>query len=410
MVELCLMASHGCPLGFHSEHVSNRLSEEFHHFLHGSNQELVNQLAFNLSLQQKEELRSNSGLLDSHHFARTIDSTSKRPMLVDFQDSNSDSVLLSFGIAERCAIHEQILKLLSSKPIEEHRRLLDLSMLYDLVEPQSPIPDLPQQPFKSSSAWCFNNDAQPLQNLIHPIQELYLNQPFLGPLPCSCNGSEMNDVISVISDLYMSKNTNKSSTQTMLVPYFERRRRGRANIGASKLGATETASPKSHDKTKTSQKKKTKARFSKERDIYNNSSLHACESLLSMIVGRKQQEGKTVVLSLKKSGPQLPHLLTQVSASIAGAGLAVVLSILCRVVCSSVPFCGSRALSTGLGLGLVWLSWAVNKLRDTIITIGKNNGRAGEKEEEMMENLDRSLKDIYFRVAAVMAVVVLKVA
>ncbi|KAL3647910.1 hypothetical protein CASFOL_008878 [Castilleja foliolosa] len=412
MVELCLMASHGYPLGFHSEHVSNRVSEEFHNHLpyHRSNQELVNKLSLNLSPQQKDELRSNGGLLDSHHFARTIDSTSKRPMLVDFQDPNSDSALLSFGIAERFLRHEKILKLLSSKPIEEQRRLLDLSLLYDLVGPQSPIVDLPPQPFNSVSALCFNDDAQPLQNLIHPNQELYFNEPFLGPPQYICTGTELNDVISVISDFYTSKNTNKSSRQTMLVPYFERRRRAHVNIGVSMLAATETASLKSHDKAKISQKKKTNSRAVKERDIYNNSYIHACESLLSMMVGRKQQEGKNVILSLKKAGPQLPHLLTQLSASIAGTGIAVVLSVICRVVCSKVPFCGSRALSTGLGLGLVWLSWAVNKLGDTITMISKNYGRAGEKEEEMIDNLDMNLKDIYFRVAAVMAVVVLKVA
>lgn len=75
-----------------------------------------------------------------------------------------------------------------------------------------------------------------------------------------------------------------------------------------------------------------------------------------------------------------------------------------------MPFCTSKLLSTGLGLGLVWLSWAVSRLRDTVVAMSRSSGKLGAKEEEMMNHLDRNLKDIYFRAMALMAVVVLKVA
>lgn len=75
-----------------------------------------------------------------------------------------------------------------------------------------------------------------------------------------------------------------------------------------------------------------------------------------------------------------------------------------------VPFCASKLLNTGLGLGLVWLSWAVNRLRDTIVNISKNSGKLGLKEKEIMKNLDTSVKEIFFRAAALMAVMVLRLA
>ena len=156
-------------------------------------------------------------------------------------------------------------------------------------------------------------------------------------------------------------------------------------------------------KEKTPRKKKT------TRDSYSSSSLHACESLLSVIMDRKQPGGNTI-LSLKKSGPQLPRLLTQFSASIAGTGIAVVLSVLCRAAYNQLPFCASKILSTGLGLGLVWLAWAVNRLRDTVVSISKTSSKGYVKEEEMVSALDRNLKDIYFRVIALVVVVALKVA
>ncbi|KAH6772734.1 hypothetical protein C2S52_004455 [Perilla frutescens var. hirtella] len=434
MVELCLMASHGYPpgmgVGFHQEHASSRVSDEFHHFLpyHGSKQDLVDPLSFSLSGQQKEEWRSPSGFLNSNHFFR-FDSTCRRPAVIDFQDTSPDSVVLGVGIVERCARHEKILKLLMSGSIEEEDRLLNLSMLYDLTGPQSLIADSPQQPFVSHFRG-YSDEGQTMPNLIYPTRELYFNEPCLdlagdrsscpekvyhpdGQLPHSYTSTEMADMLSVISDVHSLKNTNKSSRQTMLVPYFERRRRSSAtSTDASKI-ATEKVRPlKSHDKVKekTSRKKKTTGtRTGNERDAYCNSYLHACESLLSVIMDRKQQ-GKNTILSLKKSGPQLPRLLTQFSASIAGTGIAVVLSVLCRVACNRVPFCASKLLSTGLGLGLVWLSWAVNRLRNTVVSISKTSGKTDVKEEEMMNHLDRNLKDIYFRAVALIAVVALKVA
>ncbi|KAK4441699.1 hypothetical protein Salat_0504800 [Sesamum alatum] len=434
--ELFLMASHGYPPGLgvfaHQEQGFSRGSKDLHHFLHyhSSNQDLVNSHLFNLRLQQKEEWKSIGGqLMDGHHLF-TIDANSTRPALFEVQDNHPDSLLFSFGIAEQYTRQEKILKLLASGSIEADGSLLDLSMLYDLMGPQQPVRDLPQQPFASYPRWCFD-DAESHQSLIYPTRELYFNEPSLElagdrgcctenmynpdcqlQLQCNCIGNEMNDILSVISDFHLSKNTVKSSKQTMLVPYFERRKRVRSNTDSLKLATEKVAPLKSHAKVKektSSQKRRASTRNSKKTDIYCNSYLHACESLLSIIVNRKQQ-GNSTILSVKKSGPQLPQLLTQFSATIAGTGIAVVLSVACRVACGLVPFCGSKLFSTGLGLGLVWLSWAVNKLRDTVISIGKSSGKSGAREEEMMNHLDRNLKDIYFRAAALMAVVVLRLA
>lgn len=123
----------------------------------------------------------------------------------------------------------------------------------------------------------------------------------------------------------------------------------------------------------------------------------------------KRQNKKTAILSLKKSGPELPELLNQFSSGIAGTGLAVLFSVICKVACMKVPFCGYKVLNTGLAFGLVWLSWAVNRLRDTIVYISKNASKTGLK-EEMMKRVDESVKDIYFRAATLMVVAVLRLA
>lgn len=161
-------------------------------------------------------------------------------------------------------------------------------------------------------------------------------------------------------------------------------------------------------KVKPSQKKNKKV--ARERDLFKKNYLHACESLLSLMVDKRRHR-KTAILSLKKSGPELPELLTQFSASIAGTGLAVLLSVICKLACGrGVSFCAYKLLNTGFGFGLVWLSWAVNKLRDTIVSMNKNTGKLGLKDEEMIQKVDKSLREVYFRAAALLAVAVLRLA
>ncbi|XP_047942208.1 uncharacterized protein LOC125189067 isoform X2 [Salvia hispanica] len=395
-MDLGLMASHSCPPGmgavFNPEHPSTRLPKELHRFLQyrSPNQDLVNSKSFNLCLQQKDELK--------------------------FSDVHLESLLLGFGIAEQCTRHEKILELLASGSIKVENGLLELSMLYDMMGPRNLITDSAQQPLTSCGERCICA----AESLVYPARELYMNEPKLNIVGdrSSCRehmlqhmGDDMTHMVPIISDLHFSKNTVTSRRRAMLVPYFEWRRRGRSNMDPSKL-ATEKVEPlNSHvkEKVKTSQKRKASPKTMKERDIPSNSYLYACESLLSIIVNRKQQ-GRNAIASLKKSGPQLNDLLTGFSASIAGTGVAVVLGVVCRVLCNQVPFCASKLLSTGFGLGLVWLSSAVNRLKNTVISISKSSGKLGAHEEEMMDQLDRNLKDVWFRVAAVMTVAVLQLA
>lgn len=165
----------------------------------------------------------------------------------------------------------------------------------------------------------------------------------------------------------------------------------------------------SPEKVKAKPSRKKKKKVARERDLFKKNYIHACESLL-FLMADKRHHRETAILSLKKSGPELPELLTQFSAGIAGTGLAVVLSVICKLACGRVPFCASKVFNTGLGFGLVWLSWGVNKLRDTIVNISKNTGKMGLKDEEMIQKVDKSLKEVYFRAAALLVVAVLRLA
>jgi len=151
-----------------------------------------------------------------------------------------------------------------------------------------------------------------------------------------------------------------------------------------------------------------KKKVGRDMDQYKNYS-YACETLLSLMVDKKQR-GRTAILSLKKSSSELFDLLTQFAAGIAGTGLAFLLSVMGNIACGRATFCASNFFNTGFGLGLVCLSGAVNKLRVTILSISKNTGKLGLKEEKMMQKLDESIRDIYYTAAALLAVVMLRFA
>uniref|UniRef100_A0A5B7B7G1 Uncharacterized protein n=1 Tax=Davidia involucrata TaxID=16924 RepID=A0A5B7B7G1_DAVIN len=435
MVELCLMASHGYPPGivFHPERDMCRVSKDCQPFLAspGSRCEKIRSGSLNLRPHQSEEpWKPISGFSEANQFVG-IDSTIRRPVLIDVQDTRPNSILFSFGIAEQCTRHEKILQFLMSGSSEVERGGLDYSTLSDLMGLQALTIDMHQQPFAPDYISCFH-DAEAQPSLIYPSREFYSQKPFLdlvGDLVRSSDitvhpdgrvsfigaGSEMKDILSIIAEFYLSKNSTKWRKQSALVPHFNRLDsiEARAIIHGSslKFETVKVAPLKSPEKIKLkpSPKKKTSKKAGRERDLYRKNYFHACESLLSIMIN-KRRHGKTTYLSLKKSGPELPQLLTQFSASIAGTGLAVLFSVFCKVACGRVPFCASKLYNTGFGFGLVWLSWAVNRMRDTIVYISKNSGKLGLKEEEMLKKFDRSVNEILFRAVTVMAVVVLRLA
>ncbi|MQL91006.1 hypothetical protein Taro_023619 [Colocasia esculenta] len=162
------------------------------------------------------------------------------------------------------------------------------------------------------------------------------------------------------------------------------------------------------EKLKPSPSKKDSRKGGKERDLYRRNYFHACESLLSIISDKNR--GKMAIHSLKKSGPEISDLLTRFSAGIAGTGLAILFSVVWKITSGKVPFCTVKLLNTGFALGLVWLSVAVNTLRDSILSISKNSSKSKWTEDEIGRKVEISVNQIFFRAATLMAVAVLRFA
>ena len=140
-------------------------------------------------------------------------------------DDLPDSILFSFGIAEQCTKHDKILKFLMSRPSEVERSGLDVSLLSDLMGLQALKTDAYQQPFGPS--------------LIYPSGQLHAPKPILdfvrdlassskivvqpdGRVIFTDTGKEVNDLLSVVAEFYVSRNSSKCGQLSMLVPRYSR--------------------------------------------------------------------------------------------------------------------------------------------------------------------------------------------
>lgn len=133
-------------------------------------------------------------------------------------DASPGSLLFSFEIAEKCTRHEKILQFLTSQASEPEKSGMKMSLLSKLMELEALKIDAHQHPTP----------------LIYPNTELFLD--FVGDLVDSSRitvypdgqvlfngtGTEMKDLLSVVAEFYLAKNSSKWKKQSMLVPHYTR--------------------------------------------------------------------------------------------------------------------------------------------------------------------------------------------
>uniref|UniRef100_A0A7N0TAE7 Uncharacterized protein n=1 Tax=Kalanchoe fedtschenkoi TaxID=63787 RepID=A0A7N0TAE7_KALFE len=397
MVELCLMSSSSLPgLVLQQDRSLFGAFDDCLPLLrnHCAREETTLSTSLNLKpLQLEASWSPVAGLSDSSKFI-SVDSAIARPVVIDLHESRSNPILLGYRVAEKCTRREEVMQFLTSRSNEVEENMLNPSLLSDLMGLQPPTSNMQQSPTAPFDYLSSQNDtdADTWSSLVYPTGFLHTEKPLLdfmgdlardsklifgldGQVLFNGTGSEMKDLLLFVAEFYLSKNPTSLRKQSV-VPYFHRRARKAARGSATVKAPTVTSPEKVNLKPSTnkSSNKAVKGKNSYEKDYFR-----ACEILLSLMMNKKRQD-KTLLLLLKKSGPELGELLTQCSASIAGTGVAIVLSVVCKLACARVPMCGSKIISSGLGLGLVWLSWAVNRLRDDIVQVSKNPSKVSSGE------------------------------
>ncbi|CAN8237845.1 unnamed protein product [Cochlearia groenlandica] len=366
---------------------------------HGTRQEIIPAI----SLEPLKPVCSSFS--KPNHFVE-LDLDMLKPMLMNVHETR----VLSFsGITEKYARQEKVMEFLLSRTEELEQRGFNMSLISELMEIEA---------IKSSSSLLYLN-----QELEKPVLDLFkdimVDHPDLSIqsnghniLFSSSNSSELNDIFSIASELNLSSNSTKWRQLSPLIPHFQR-------FDNEVLTPVTVLAPlKSPEKTRprpSPKKHNTKRKAKEKRDLYKRNHLHAYESLLSLMISSDHKH-KTKILSLQRSSKDLLELLTQFSISVAGTGLAVLFSVVYNLVSRRVPFCANKFFDTGLGLSLVILSWAVNRLRGVIVGVNKKAKKPcsslNDDEEEilMMRSVERSIKEVYYRAATVIAVFALRFA
>lgn len=345
-------------------------------------------------------------------------------VLIDVQDSHPDSVQLSLGIAEQCARQEKLLKfLVSGSDVKE----LDESLLAEFTGQQTLAINMGTHPYMPDDKLSIPEFVLNEPQHYLPEKELVIPDPLLhfiqshgaaltidqsGRVLLAGNGDEMRDLLSIFLAFNMSRRETGGCKAAFLVPYFERKRRSRANSQISNLklaGTTADVSKSTDFNSKSLSKKKHKVKNIKERDSYQRNYIHASEVILSILLDKDRSS--STILSLKKAGPEITELLTQCSIGIAGTGLAILLSVMCKMSNGTrTPFASARLLSTSVGFGLFWLSWAVNGLRDTIASIFRSRSGMNIEDDEVAVKIEKSVNEILFRALTLLAITALKFA
>ncbi|KAJ4769015.1 Drebrin-like protein [Rhynchospora pubera] len=392
--------------------------------------------SLSFSQQQSQELKAFIPSQSQFQFLPNPN-PNPNPVLIDVQVQDSrgpgdDSVLFSFGIAEQCTRHEQILRYLmsgSSTPSAPDH-LSNLSHLLGFHPCHQPL--TPQDRrllllLASNTTTTMDQDqADSFARFLSRMSaSSLLSVDPVGRILFSGSPAEMKDLLSILAEFdlpfthtHTSPSPPAPSKLSLLVPYFDRTRfHAKAADKDSLLHfPTQTVAPSK--RTKSQQKKQQKKHTSYNRDIFQKNYFHTCESLLSLLLDKSSTSTgraagtSTTILSLRKLGPEISHILTSFSIGIAGTGLAVLLSVACKMAGpgARVPLSAARVFNTGFGLGLFWLSWAVNGLRDTIVQVFKGSSKLKIKDDQMTLEVERSMKDVLFRAGALVALAALRFA
>ncbi|KAG2297521.1 hypothetical protein Bca52824_044190 [Brassica carinata] len=126
------------------------------------------------------------------------------------------------------------------------------------------------------------------------------------------------------------------------------------------------------------------------------------------MIGNDQHHKQTTILTLQRScGSSQSFSLSSLSPLEPEWLCSSLLSV---ALLQSVCPLANKFFDTGLGFSLVILSWAVNRLREVIIHVNRRENKpcSSLKGDEIINNVERSIKEVYFRAATVLAVFALR--
>eukprot|EP01018_Ginkgo_biloba_P010937 Gb_03323 [translate_table: standard] len=227
------------------------------------------------------------------------------------------------------------------------------------------------------------------------------------------------------NEFHLTNNCIKPNKQFGIVPHFEnsmpgvsvieREEKAHAKLYgtgsfAPKMVPTSTAtqnvkssvlSPERH-KLKHHTRKTNKRLAKKGRDIFKKSQFHLYECMLSVLFTNNSATSSVLELTKTRS-KEFMTLLNQIAVALAGSGLATVLFVASKMLAVNALFDSSKFFNILFGFGLIWLSCAVQNLREVFLSLTEPQYTVRLKESQIVSKVKRELNGVTFKAFALMA-------
>lgn len=220
----------------------------------GAKQEIIPASSFNLNPDHLEPWKPVSSLNKSSQFVE-LDSSMMKPLLMEVHGKNSfaselsdllidfhvisqftnvsfmvyvdkapESLVLSFGIAEKYARQEKVMEFLLSRSEEFKERGFDMSMLSELMELEAMKSSSRLLPYGASSVLYLNQELEkPVLDLVRDMMDNSFSlKPSDHLLFSSSSNAELSDILSIASEFNLSRYSTRWRQLSPLIPHFQR--------------------------------------------------------------------------------------------------------------------------------------------------------------------------------------------
>lgn len=136
-----------------------------------------------------------------------------------------ESLVLSFGIAEKFPRQEKVMEFLLSRSEEFKEKGFDMSLLNELMELEATKSSSRLRPYDTSSVLYLNQElGKPVLDLVRDMVD---NPEFSvrsngHVLFSSSSNPELNDLLSIASEFNLSRKSTKWRQLSPLIPHFQR--------------------------------------------------------------------------------------------------------------------------------------------------------------------------------------------
>eukprot|EP00250_Pteridium_aquilinum_P007155 c16936_g1_i1 orf=175-1563(+) len=146
------------------------------------------------------------------------------------------------------------------------------------------------------------------------------------------------------------------------------------------------------------------------RDLFKGSSFQLYELIFSYPYMDSSKATSTWKAIPKEKYAELLNVLNQIAVGLAGSGLAIVLFVASRMLSLNATLDSIKLLSLLRGVGLLWLSSALQKFSSVVRLMAESGGKARPERKEQLAKLREEVHSVTFKVCTIVMLSMVRLA